>query len=33
MENGEMHTEFWWENLREGDHLDDPSADGRIMLK
>jgi hypothetical protein len=31
--NGEMHTGFWWGNLREGYHLDDPGADGRIMLK
>jgi hypothetical protein len=30
--NGEMHTGFWWGNLR-GDHLDDPAANGRIMLK
>jgi hypothetical protein len=21
----------WWENLREGDHLVDPSVDGRIV--
>jgi hypothetical protein len=19
-----MHTGFWWENMREGDHLEDP---------
>jgi hypothetical protein len=23
----------WWENLREGDHLDDPGISGRIILK
>jgi len=25
--------ERWWENLREGDHLEDPGADGRIILR
>jgi hypothetical protein len=33
MGNGEKHTGFWWGNLRERDHLDDPGADGRIILK
>jgi hypothetical protein len=33
MGNGEMHPGFWWGNLREGDHLDDQDADGRIVLK
>jgi hypothetical protein len=28
----EVHTEFWWGNLREGDHLEDPGLDGRIIL-
>jgi hypothetical protein len=28
-----MHTEFWWRNLREGDHLEDPGVDGGIILK
>ena len=27
-----MHTGYWWENLRERDHLEDPGIDGRIML-
>jgi hypothetical protein len=30
---GEVHTGFWWRDLREGDHLEDPDIDGRIMLK
>ena len=24
---------FWWENLRERDHLEDAGVDGRITLK
>jgi hypothetical protein len=30
---GEKHTGFWWANLRERDHLEDPGVDGRITLK
>jgi len=26
-------TEFWWGNLREGDHLEDLVIGGRIILK
>jgi hypothetical protein len=29
----EVHTGFWWRNLREGDHLEDLGVDGRIILK
>jgi hypothetical protein len=32
MGTGEVHTKFWWENLREGDHLEDPGIDRRIIL-
>jgi hypothetical protein len=32
MYGGEVHTGFWWGNLREGDHLKDPGVDGRIIL-
>jgi hypothetical protein len=29
----EVHTGFWWGDLREGDHMVDPGVDGRIILK
>jgi hypothetical protein len=32
-EEREVHTGFWWGDLREGDHLGDPGIDGRIILK
>ena len=33
IEVGEMLTGFWWGNLREGDHLEEPGVDGRIILR
>jgi len=30
---GEVYTGFWWGNLRERDHLEDPGRDGRIILR
>jgi len=30
---GEVHTGFWWENLRERDHLEDTGVGGRIILR
>ena len=27
-----LHTGFWWGNPREGDHLEDVSVDGKIIL-
>jgi hypothetical protein len=33
MGKGEAYTGFWWENLTERDHLEDPGIDGKIILK
>jgi len=30
---GEVHTGFWWGNLKERDHLEDLSIDWSIILK
>jgi hypothetical protein len=24
---------FWWDNLSDGDHIEDPDIDARILLK
>jgi hypothetical protein len=29
----EMHSGFWWVNLRERAHSKDPGIDGKIILK
>ena len=28
-----MHLGFWWGNVRERDHLEDPGVGGRLILK
>jgi len=28
-----VYLGFWWENLRERDHMEDPGVDGRIILR
>jgi hypothetical protein len=33
MGRGEAYTRFWWRNLRERDHLEDPYVDRRILLR
>jgi hypothetical protein len=33
MGKGEVHTSFWWGNVRERDHLEDPDVDGRLILR
>jgi hypothetical protein len=33
MGNRRVHTEFWWRDLRERDHLEHLDIDGRIILK
>jgi hypothetical protein len=33
MGRGEVYTGFWWGNLMERDHLEDPGVDRRIILR
>jgi hypothetical protein len=33
MGRGDVHIRFYWGNVRERDHLEDPGVDGRIILK
>jgi hypothetical protein len=30
---GELHAVFWWEDLMEKEHLEDPGLDRKIILK
>jgi hypothetical protein len=29
----EMHAKFWWENLKERDHLEEVDTVGKIIIK
>jgi hypothetical protein len=33
MGEGEVYTGFWWETLRERDHLGDTGVNGRLILR
>jgi len=30
---GEAHSGFWWGNLRERNHFEDPDVEGKIILR
>jgi hypothetical protein len=30
---GEVHAGFWWGNLKEGDHLEGPKVERRIIME
>jgi len=30
---GEVHTEFWWGNLRERNNFEDLGIDGKLILQ
>ena len=32
MGRGDVHTGFWWENVRERCYLEDPGVDRRIIV-
>ena len=32
-ETGDLHTGYWWGNLKEGVHLENPGVNGSTTLK
>jgi hypothetical protein len=32
-ERGEVYTEFWWGNVRQRNHLEDPGVNERIISR
>jgi hypothetical protein len=33
MGRGEAYADFWWGNLRDGDHLGDLGIDGKVIIR
>jgi len=33
LDTAEVYAGFWWGNLRERDHMENPGVDGKIILR